>query len=113
MKLYNFQKNTHVADVLKENVNAAPHILALGSTFDLKIEDYFVIIDKYAIPCGSSFLIALDTCLKSFTVFYLPPPVESKNLWLFVIHGVAGKPTSNVILTPIVQALIGQIMSRF
>lgn len=91
----------------------APCILALGSTFDLNIDSFFVILDKFAIPCGNSFLVALDTCLKCFTVFYLPLPVESKNLWLFFEHGIAGKPIDdNSIVTPVIQALIGQILPR-
>ncbi|OXA48191.1 Tigger transposable element-derived protein 6 [Folsomia candida] len=104
-------KNTHVADILSENRNAAPFILSLGSTYDLKIESFFVILDKFAIPCGSCFLLALDTCLKSFTVFYFPPPVEYKNVWQF-LHGIAGNPCDSLTLTPIVQALIGQIIPR-
>ncbi|OXA41231.1 WD repeat, SAM and U-box domain-containing protein 1 [Folsomia candida] len=105
-------KNTHVAEVLSENKNVAPLILALGSTYDLRIESYFVILDRMAIPCGDSFFVALDTCIKSFSVFYLPPPVEAKNVWLFLLHGIAGKPCDNSTLTPVVQALIGQIMPR-
>ncbi|OXA55031.1 WD repeat, SAM and U-box domain-containing protein 1 [Folsomia candida] len=103
-------KNTHVAEVLSENKNVAPLILALGSTYDLRIESYFVILDRMAIPCGDSFFVALDTCIKIFSVFYLPPPVEAKNVWLFLLHGIAGKPCDNSTLTPVVQALIGQIM---
>ncbi|XP_035713852.1 uncharacterized protein LOC118438145 [Folsomia candida] len=105
-------KNTHVSSVLSENKNPAPFILALGSTFDLKMESFFVILDKFAIPCGNSFMLALDTCLKSFTVFYLPPPVESKGVWQFLQYGIAGKPCENEVLSPAVQALIGQIMPR-
>ncbi|XP_035707925.1 uncharacterized protein LOC118435663 [Folsomia candida] len=105
-------KNTHVAEVLSENKNVAPLILALGSTYDLRIESYFVILDRMAIPCGDSFFVALDTCIKIFSVFYLPPPVEAKNVWLFLLHGIAGKPCDNSTLTPVVQALIGQIMPR-
>jgi hypothetical protein len=75
----------------------------------MRIEEYFVIINKTAISCGSSFLVAFDTCFKSFVVFYLPPAVESYNQWLFIQHGVAGKPTI-LPVPPVVQALIGQIM---
>lgn len=38
-------------------------------------------------------------------------PVESFNYWLFIYHGVFGKPFSSN-MPPVVQALIGQIMQN-
>lgn len=100
-----------MASVLAENKQPAPFILGLGTTYDMKIEDFFVIMNKTAVPCGSSFMVALDTCLKSTTVLYVPPPVESCSHWMFLQHGIAGKPIQQP-LPPVVQALIGQIMPR-
>ncbi|OXA40038.1 hypothetical protein Fcan01_25151 [Folsomia candida] len=103
--------NTHVADVLDENRNKAPFILALGIPALLKFDAFYVIIDKVAIPCGSRFLVALDTCFKTFTVLGLPFPLESYDHWTFISHGVAGNGSHSPI-PPVVQALIGQIMCR-
>ncbi|CAL8139440.1 unnamed protein product [Orchesella dallaii] len=105
-------KNTHVSEVLNENTRIAPFILALGSSCNLEIDSYFVVIHKVAIPCGSNFFVALDSCFKCFTVLYLPPPIESFDHWLFIQHGVCGKPVKETELPPVVQALIGQIMCR-
>ncbi len=96
---------------MSENKQTAPFILGLGTLYDLKIDEFYVILHKTAIPCGSSFIVALDTCLKSNTVLYLPPAIESNHQWLFLHHGIAGKPLYYS-LPPVVQALIGQIMSK-
>lgn len=107
------QRNTHVAEVLNDNKRSAPFILALGSPRDLDFTAFFVILSKIAIPCGSSFLKALDTCFKTFTVLYIPLPLESFDHWMFIQHGVAGRPYEKSQLPPVVQGLIGQIMSRY
>ncbi|XP_035707212.1 uncharacterized protein LOC118435347 isoform X2 [Folsomia candida] len=103
-------KNTSVASILAESKQPAPHIVGFGTIYDVKIEEFFVIINKTVVPCGPSFMVALDTCLKSTTVLYIPPPIESYNHWMFMQHGIAGKPADNPL--PLVQALIGQIMPR-
>lgn len=105
------QKNTHVAEILKMNTHQAPFLLALGTMADLQFDSFFIIIHKVAIPCGSKFLKAFDSLTKIFTVLPLPFPVESFNHWLFIYHGVFGKPCQSN-LPPVVQALIGQIMQN-
>lgn len=90
----------------------APFILALGSSSDLDFSGFFVIVSKVAIPCGTSFTVALDTCFKCFTVLYWPLPYESYDPWLFIQHGVFGKPYLETEVPPVVQALIGQILGR-
>ncbi|XP_035701272.1 uncharacterized protein LOC118433446 isoform X2 [Folsomia candida] len=104
-------KNTHVAEILKMNTHQAPFLLALGTMADLQFDSFFIIIHKVAIPCGSKFLKAFDSLTKIFTVLPLPFPVESFNHWLFIYHGVFGKPCQSN-LPPVVQALIGQIMQN-
>lgn len=100
-----------MTEIINQNKQKSPFILALGTTYDLSISQYFVVMKNFAVPCGSSFIVALDTCLKSLTVFYDPPAVESQSPWMFLEHGIAGKPCPFP-LPPPVQALIGQIMSR-
>ncbi|ODN02959.1 Zinc finger and SCAN domain-containing protein 12 [Orchesella cincta] len=99
-------KNTHVSEVLSQNKRIAPFILGLGSSSNLEFDNYFVVIHKVAIPCGPNFFVALDTCFKSFSVLYLPPPIESFDHWLFIQHGVCGQPAKDTELPPVVQALI-------
>ncbi|XP_035712958.1 uncharacterized protein LOC118437743 [Folsomia candida] len=105
-------KLTHVAKVIKENTTMSPFILALGSPSNLEFVSFFVIFQKIAIPCGEKFLKAFDTCFKLFTVLYVPLPLKSLDLWMFIVHGVGGKPCLRDELPPVVQSLIGQIMPR-
>ena len=90
--------------------------MALGCVYTLEFESFFVILKKVAIPCGPNFMVALDTCFKSFTVLEIPFPMESLDLWMFIEHGIAGKPSEHrgrtVSIPPVVQAFIGQIMPR-
>lgn len=98
--------------MLKTNRRIAPFILAFGSTVNLQFSEFFVIISDYAIPCGTKFLKAFDTCFKCFTVLNIPPPVESFDHWKFIINGICGMPYEAGHLSPVVKALIGQIMPR-
>ena len=111
---YNFllQKSTSVAEVIHLNKKLSPFILALGSTINLEFESFFVILQKIAIPCGEKFMKALDTCFKLFTVLYIPLPLESLDLWMFIVYGVGGKPFSRGHIPPVVQSLIGQILPK-
>lgn len=106
------QTSTHVSEVLSENKRLAPFILGVGSQKNLEFSNFFVIYFKTCIPCGPSFLKALDTCFKFFTVFNHPYPIESFDHWHFTVHGVAGKPISSNLMPPVVQALLGQIMPK-
>ncbi len=96
---------------MKQNKNQAPFLLALGSISDLKFREFYIVIHKIAVPCGDKFLQALDAITKVYTVFSLPLPIESFSPWKFILHGVLGKPNP-VALSPVVQALIGQIMQN-
>jgi hypothetical protein len=102
-----------VAEVIKENKKTAPFILALGSQHDLDFNNFYVIIKKISIPCGPMFLLALDTCFKSFVVLYTPFPPESYDHWFFIQHGVGGRPYEKSQMPPVVQGLVGQIMTRY
>ncbi|XP_035710550.1 uncharacterized protein LOC118436483 isoform X2 [Folsomia candida] len=105
-------KSTSVAEVIHLNKKLSPFILALGSTINLEFESFFVILQKIVIPCGEKFMKALDTCFKLFTVLYIPLPLESLDLWMFIVYGVGGKPFSRGHIPPVVQSLIGQILPK-
>ncbi|XP_035700458.1 uncharacterized protein LOC118433026 [Folsomia candida] len=105
-------KSTNVAEVINLNKKMSPFILALGSTINLEFEAFFVILQKIAIPCGEKFIKALDTCFKLFTVLYIPLPLESLDLWMFIVYGVGGKPFSRGQIPPVVPSLIGQILPK-
>ncbi len=110
--ILSLQASTHPAEVLSNNKSLSPFILALGTPANLEFSKFYVIFYKTCIPCGDSFLKALDVCFKFFTVFYYPLPLESYNLWYFIIHGVTGKPSLTSMMPPVVQALLGQIMPK-
>lgn len=59
-----------------------PYIVVIGDD-KLNLKEFYVCVEGTLLKC-STFIKALDTCLKSFFVFELQYPIESSFVWLFL-----------------------------